>query len=55
MLGVVREKSSLLSFPSKRFANSPDVYMSLVYVHNLRFNTVFSSPALEVSYCFLDT
>jgi hypothetical protein len=42
------------SFPSKRLANSPDVY-ALVYVHNLRFNTVFSSPALDVSYCFLDT
>ena len=48
------QKVFTLSFPSKRFANSPDVY-ALVYVHNLRFNTVFSSPALEVSYCFLDT
>ncbi|CAI8016111.1 hypothetical protein GBAR_LOCUS9909, partial [Geodia barretti] len=42
------------SFPSKHFANSPDLY-ALVFVHNLRFNTVFSSPALDVSYCFCDT
>ena len=42
------------SFPSKRFIGSPDVY-ALVYVHGLRFDTVFGSPLLDVSYCFLDT
>ena len=39
------------SFPSKRF----DGAHALVYVHGLRFSTVFNSPLLEVSYCFLDT
>ena len=39
------------SFPSKRF----DGAHALVYVHDLRFSTVFNSPLLEVSYCFLDT
>lgn len=42
-----------LSFPSKRFVGAPDVY-ALVYVHNLLFSTVFASPALDMSYCFLD-
>ena len=42
------------SFPSKQFLGSPDVY-ALVYVHGLRFDTVFGSPLLDVSYCFLDT
>ena len=48
------QKIFTFSFPSRRFANSPDVY-ALMYVHNLRFSTVFSSPVLDVSYCFLDT
>ena len=48
------QKIFTLSFPSKCFASSPDVY-ALVFVHNLRFSTVFSSPVLDVSYCFLDT
>ena len=39
------------SFPSKRF----DGAHALVYVHDLRFSTVFNSPLLEVSYCFPDT
>ena len=39
------------SFPSKRF----DGAHALVYVHGLRFSTIFISPLLEVSYCFLDT
>ena len=28
---------------------------ALVYVHDLRFSTIFNSPLLEVSYCFVDT
>ena len=38
-------------FPSKRF----DGAHALVYVHDLRFSTIFNSPLLEVSYCFIDT
>ena len=39
------------SFPSKQCIGSTDVY---AIVHELRFSEVFSSPALDVSYCFLD-
>ena len=40
---------------SKVFAfNSPDA-CALVYVHELRFDTAFGSPLLDVSYCFTDT
>ena len=42
------------SFPSKRFVGAPDVY-AVVYIHDLRFSTIFNSPLLEVSYCFIDT
>ena len=42
------------SFPSKRFVGAPDA-QALVYVHDLRFSTIFNSPLLEVSYCFIDT
>ena len=48
------EKYFTLAFESKRVIGSPDVY-ALVYVHDVRFNTAFSSPVLDVSYCFLDT
>ena len=43
-----------LSFRSKRFIGQPDVY-TLVCVHDLRFSTAFSSPVLDMSYCFFDT
>ena len=39
--------------PSQHLIGEP--HFALVYVHNLRFSTAFSSPALDVSYCFLDT
>ena len=42
------------SFPSKRFVGAPDAH-ALVYVHGLRLSTIFNSPLLEVSYCFVDT
>ena len=42
------------SFPSKRSVGAPDIY-AVVAVHDLRFSTIFNSPLLEVSYCFLDT
>ena len=48
------EKYFTLAFPSKRFIGSADVY-GLVCVHDLRFGVAFSSPVLDVSYCFLDT
>ena len=48
------KKHFTLSFPSKQITGGADVYTA-VYVHDLRFSTVFSSPALDVSYCFLDT
>ena len=48
------EKYFTLAFESKRVIGTPDVY-ALVYVHDVRFNTSFSSPVLDVSYCFLDT
>ena len=46
------------SFPSKRSVGDPDAYAdvyAVVAVHDLRFSTIFNSPLLEVSYCFLDT
>ena len=48
------QKYFTLSFPSKRLRDSSDVY-ALVYVHDVRFSPVFTTPALDVSYCFLDT
>ena len=48
------DKYFALSFPSKRIVGTPDVH-ALVYVHDVRFSTAFSSPVLDVSYCFLDT
>ena len=51
---VCGEKYFALSFPSKRIVGNPDVH-ALVYVHDVRFSTAFSSPVLDVSYCFLDT
>ena len=48
------DKYFTLSFPSKRIVGTPDVH-ALVYVHDVRFSTAFSSPVLDVSYCFLDT
>ena len=39
---------------SFRFIGQPDVY-ALVCVHDLRFSTALSSPALDMSYCFFDT
>ena len=47
------EKYFTFSFKSKR-TGGPDVH-ALVYVHDVRFCPVFSSPAIDVSYCFLDT
>ena len=51
---VCGEKYFTLSFPCKRIVGNPDAY-ALVYVHDVRFSTAFSSPVLDVSYCFLDT
>ena len=51
---VCGEKYFTLSFPSKHRVGTPDVH-ALVYVHDVRFSTAFSSPVLDVSYCFLDT
>ena len=48
------EKYFTLSFPSKHVVGTPNV-QALVYVHDVRFSTAFSSPVLDVSYCFLDT
>ena len=48
------DKYFTLAFPSKRVLGSPDVY-GLVFVHDVRFSVAFSSPVLDVSYCFLDT
>ena len=48
------EKYFTLSFESKRFIGTPDVH-ALVYIHDVRFSPVFASPAIDVSYCFLDT
>ena len=48
------EKYFTLVFPSKRIIGSPDVY-GVVYVHGVRFSVAFSSPVLDLSYCFLDT
>ena len=47
------EEDFTLAFPSKIFKGFPDVH-AYVYVHDLRFSPVFGSPALDVSYCFLD-
>ena len=48
---LVGEKYFALAFPSM---GKPDVH-ALVYVHDVRFSTAFSSPVLDASYCFLDT
>ena len=48
------EKYFTLAFPSKQFIGSADVH-GVVCVHDLRFSVAFSSPVLDVSYCFLDT
>ena len=48
------EKYFNLAFPSKRVIGSPDVH-GVVFVHDVRFSVAFSSPVLDVSYCFLDT
>ena len=48
------EKYFTLFVPSKCVVSTPDIY-ALVYVHDVRFSTTFSSPVLDVSYCFLDT
>lgn len=45
------EKYFTLSF---KFVGILDIH-ALVYVHDLRFSPVCASPALDVSYCFLDT
>ena len=41
-------------FTFQQSIGAPDGH-ALVYVHDLRFSTIFNSPLLEVSYCFLDT
>jgi hypothetical protein len=48
------EKYFTLFVPSKCVVSTPDIH-ALVYVHDVRFSTTFSSPVLDVSYCFLDT
>ena len=48
------EKYFTLFVPSKCIMGTPDI-RALVYVHDVRFSTAFSSPVLDVSYCFLDT
>ena len=48
------EKYFTLFVPSKCIMGTPDIH-ALVYVHDVRFSTAFSSPVLDVSYCFLDT
>ena len=47
------ERIFTFALPSKRVVGAPDIHVFL-YVHNLRFNTVFATPSLDVSYCFLE-
>ena len=48
------EKYFTLSFRSQMFFGILDIH-ALIYVQDLRFNPMCASPALDVSYCFLDT
>ena len=43
-----------LSLPKNSVVSFGGVQAS-IYVHDVRFDTAFSSPVLDVSYCFLDT
>ena len=54
LFGNSGEKFFTLAFPSKNVAGAPDWY-ALVCIHDMRFSVTFSSPVLDVSYCFLDT
>ena len=47
------EEYFTLSFPKKSVAGTRPV-RAIVYVHDIRFCTAFSSPVFDVSYCFLD-